>query len=105
MRYLTWILRLLAFVVILLFALKNTDPVVVRFFADYAVTGVPLIVVMLVMVIVGTVLGWLITLPSVLRHRREAARLKRDNGQLQQRLDTSPGQQATSTAVAPVRNP
>ena len=47
MRYLIWILRLAVFIVILLFALKNTDPVNVRFFADNVITGVPLIVVML----------------------------------------------------------
>src|SRR5690625_2489794 len=100
MRYLVWLLRLLAFVVILLFALKNTEPVAVRFFADYTITGVPLIVVMLVMVVIGTLLGWLITLPSLLRHRREITRLKRDNGNLQQRLNT-PAPRVSSTAVAP----
>lgn len=101
MRYLVWILRLFVFVIVLLFALKNTEPVAVQFFADYAITGVPLIVVMLVMVVLGSVLGWLITLPSLLRHRREIARLKRDKGSLQQRLDTSGTQPPASTAIVP----
>lgn len=103
MRYLVWILRLLAFVVILLFALKNTEPVAVRFFADYAITGVPLVVVMLVMVILGSILGWLVTLPSLLRHRREIARLKRDRGSLEQRLDAAGQPPTTTTAIAPIK--
>jgi len=32
MRYLVWVLRLLVFVIVLLFALKNTEPVQVSFF-------------------------------------------------------------------------
>ena len=31
MRYLVWALRLLVFVAVLMFALKNTDPVAVKF--------------------------------------------------------------------------
>ena len=33
MRYLVWALRLLVFVAVLMFALKNTDPVAVKFYA------------------------------------------------------------------------
>lgn len=43
MRYLVWALRLLVFVAVLMFALKNTDPVAVKFYADYVVQDVPLI--------------------------------------------------------------
>ena len=47
MRYLVWVLRLLVFVIVLLFALKNTEPVQVNFFAEHIIQDVPLIVVML----------------------------------------------------------
>lgn len=78
MRYLVWILRLVVFVVVLLFALKNTEPVDVSFFADHVVPGVPLIVVMLTTFVLGAVFGLLITAPSIVRRRREAARLRRE---------------------------
>ncbi|HLU15401.1 MAG TPA: LapA family protein [Burkholderiaceae bacterium] len=105
MRYLVWILRLLVFVVILMFALKNTGPVNVGFFGDYVVSGVPLIVVMLVMLVLGAVLGWFITLPSLLRYRREVARLKREKSQLQEKLErvsTPAAEPAAPATVAPV---
>lgn len=86
MRYLVWILRLTAFVIILLFALNNTTPVDVKLFENHTINSVPLIVVMLVMVVVGSVLGWFIALPSMLRHRRHVSKLKRENADLQQKL-------------------
>ena len=43
MRYLVWVLRALVFLLVLLFALKNTDPVNVRFYADHGIADVPLI--------------------------------------------------------------
>ena len=46
MRYLVWVLRFVVFLVVLLFALKNTDPVQVNFFADYSLGHVPVIIVM-----------------------------------------------------------
>lgn len=105
MRYLVWILRLLVFVIILLFALKNTGPVDVNFFGDYVIAGVPLIVVMLIMLVLGAVLGWFITLPSLLRHRRDIARLKRDKAQLEEKLEravTLPARPAAPATVAPL---
>ncbi|MBF6616154.1 LapA family protein [Pollutimonas thiosulfatoxidans] len=84
MRYLVWILRLVVFVVVLMFALKNTGPVDVNFFADHVITGVPLIVVMLTVFVLGVVLGLLIAAPSIMRRRRESARLKREIARLQE---------------------
>ncbi|HEY9459776.1 MAG TPA: LapA family protein [Paralcaligenes sp.] len=98
MRYLVWILRLLVFVLILLFALKNTGTVDVNFYADHVATGVPLIVVMLVAFVLGVVFGLLLTVPSVMRRRREVKKLKRDMIRLQDRLKF-PG--APSNAPAP----
>ncbi len=86
MRYLVWVLRLLVFILVLLFALKNTDPVNVNFFADHVVTGVPLIVVMLAVFVLGVVFGLLMTAPSILRRRREVKKLKRDLARLQESI-------------------
>ncbi|CCN17165.1 putative membrane protein [Bordetella bronchiseptica MO211] len=74
MRYLVWALRLLVFVAVLMFALKNTNPVAVTFYADYVVHDVPLIVVMLVVFVVGALFGLLLTVPAAMRRRREALR-------------------------------
>lgn len=78
MRYLVWALRLLVFLAVLMFALKNTEPVTVRFYAEHLVTQVPLIVVMLACFVLGAVLGLLLTVPAGLRRRREIARLRRE---------------------------
>lgn len=86
MRYLVWILRLAVFVVVLMFALKNTGPVTVNFFADHVMAGVPLIVVMLVAFILGIAFGFLVALPAVMRKRRESARLRRDISRLEEQL-------------------
>lgn len=104
MRYLVWVLRLAVFIVILLFALKNTDPVNVRFFADNVVTGIPLIVVMLAVFVLGVLLGWAIAAPAMMRRRREVARLKRDISRLEDdaRHPVSPTQPAAPETVAPL---
>jgi len=83
MRYLVWLLRLLVFVVVLMFALKNTQTVAVHFLADVTLADVPLVVVMLVTFVAGMLLGLLLTVPAGLRRRREAARLRRDVARLQ----------------------
>jgi len=111
MNWLVWLWRVLVFVLVLLFALNNTAPVSVTFYADYSLHDVPLIVVMLVSFFVGAVFVWLLTLPPVLRHRRELARLRRHLEKIeknQQRLEQQhapqPGQPATvpPDAVAPL---
>uniref|UniRef100_UPI003341C523 LapA family protein n=1 Tax=Castellaniella defragrans TaxID=75697 RepID=UPI003341C523 len=87
MRYLVWILRLAIFVIVLLFALRNTEPVDVGFFADKVLHQVPLIVVMLIAFVLGVVFGLLIAATAVLRKRREAARLRRELMRAQEALE------------------
>ena len=104
MRYLVWILRLVVFVVVLMFALKNTGPVDVRFFADHMVAGVPLIVVMLVVFVLGAVFGFLLAAPAIMRRRREVARLRRELAKLESKPVPSsvpPSSEAPET-VAPM---
>lgn len=100
MRYLVWILRLVVFVVVLLFALKNTGPVDVNFYAGHVVTDVPLIVVMLVVFVLGALFGLLMTAPAVMRRRREAARLRREVARLEEKQRQQPAA-PREAAVAP----
>ena len=103
MRYLVWVLRLLVFVLVLLFALKNTEPVDVRFYADHVISGIPLIVVMLVVFALGLVFGLLVTAPSVVRRRREAARLRKEVARLQESMrQTVPSEAVAPETVAPL---
>lgn len=104
MRYLVWLLRLVVFVVVLMFALKNTGPVTVNFFADHVVADVPLIVVMLVTFVLGIVFGFLVALPALMRKRREAARLRRDMARLeeQSRLPGARTESAPPEMTAPL---
>jgi uncharacterized integral membrane protein len=104
MRYLVWILRLIVFVVVLMFALKNTGPVDINFFADHVVTGVPLIVVMLTVFVLGAIFGLLIAAPSVMRRRREASKLRRDVARLEDQLKhpATPHEAMAPETVAPL---
>ncbi|GAA0221251.1 lipopolysaccharide assembly protein LapA domain-containing protein [Castellaniella daejeonensis] len=98
MRYLVWILRLVIFVIVLLFALKNTAPVDVGLFADHVLSQVPLIVVMLVAFILGVAFGLLMAATSLLRRRREINRLRRELARAQDAIDHP---QAASAPVIP----
>lgn len=104
MRYLVWVLRLLVFVLVLLFALKNTQPVQVSFFADYVLANVPLIVVMLVTFLLGLVLGLLIMIFNVTRKKREIAKLKRDVARLEDQIQNpvKPTDPAAVEVIAPL---
>lgn len=104
MRYLVWILRLVVFIVVLMFALKNTGPVDVSFFADHVVTGVPLIVVMLAVFVLGVIFGLLIAAPSIMRKRREAARLRRELVRLEEkgRQPAVPAAAVAPETIAPL---
>lgn len=102
MRYLVWVLRLLVFLVVLLFALKNTDPVQVSFFADYTLNNVPLIIVMLVAFLLGLLLGLLMMLLVLMRKKRELAKTKRDVARLEQRIDKKNPDPMTTEAIAPL---
>lgn len=102
MRYLVWALRLIVFVVVLMFALKNTGPVAVVFFGDYALQSVPLIVVMLGTFVLGAVFGLLLTVPASIRRRREAAKLRRELDRIQAAVRPEPSGPLSPDAVLPL---
>lgn len=76
MRYLNWIIRLVLFIALLGFAVKNGQPVTLSYFFGYEWQSY-LVIVLLIFFSVGTAVGVLAMLPSLLRQRREIAALKR----------------------------
>lgn len=77
LRYLSWMLRAALFLMLLLFALKNTEPVTLRFFFGES-WQIPLVLLLLIFFAFGAVLGVLAGVSRVLRHRREILALKRE---------------------------
>ena len=64
------------FVLLAAFAAKNADPVTLRFYFDLAVQT-PLVVVLFAFFLAGALFGMLALIGTVLRQRREIARLKK----------------------------
>ncbi len=77
MRYISWALRILLFLLLLGFALKNTDPVVLHFFLG-SQWEAPLAVVVLVFFGVGAAAGVVACLSFVYRQRREILQLRKE---------------------------
>jgi putative membrane protein len=77
MTALTWAVRLVIFSFLLVFALRNTEPVTLRFILDQAWQA-PLVIVLLAFFAGGAVLGALSLAGVLFRQRREIARLRRE---------------------------
>ncbi|MFO7748123.1 MAG: LapA family protein [Orrella sp.] len=100
-RYLAWTVKLLIFVLVVLFAYKNTAPVEVVLFDGIVWSNVPLIVVMVSAFVLGTLLGALVMLPSTWRRRREAGKLRRDLSKVKAAVATpSPSAKSEATLKA-----
>ena len=91
MRYLFWLLKFALFLLILSFAIKNTDMVSVRYYLGYEWQA-PLVLVLLVFFGLGTLAGIVASLSQMLRQRREIVALRRE---------LRAGQRAGSAAVQP----
>ncbi|MBI3480581.1 MAG: LapA family protein [Nitrosomonadales bacterium] len=78
MRYLNWFFRAVLFVALFGFAVKNDQPITLRYFFGYEWQS-SLVIVLLIFFTIGAAVGVLAMLGYVLRHRREIAALKRDN--------------------------
>lgn len=76
MRYLLWLLKFLLFVLILSFAVKNTDTVAVRYYLGYEWQA-PLVLVLLVVFCLGVAIGIVANFTHTFRQRREIVALKR----------------------------
>lgn len=77
MSYLGWLLRAVLFIMLFGFAVKNDQPVTLRYFFGYE-WQTSLVVVLLIFFAAGAVVGVLAMFASLLRQRREITRLKRD---------------------------
>ena len=100
MQALAWILRLVVVAILIWFALKNAQQVEV-----FGLPGqswqAPLVFVLLVAFVAGVVIGLTAWIPTVVRQRREIARLKRAAEQQAQvaSLVSPPAQDATGSQV------
>jgi uncharacterized integral membrane protein len=78
MRILTWLVRLGLFLVMMGFALSNTDTATLRFFGiPQFEWRAPLVLFLLLFFAAGTLFGVIASMPRVLRQRRELGRLRR----------------------------
>lgn len=77
MKYLIWASRILLFLVLLGFALKNDQPVVLRYFFGYQWEA-SLVLILLIFFTAGAVLGVLVMMFTLLRQRRELSALKKE---------------------------
>ncbi len=76
MQALVWVLRFLIVVVLVWFAVKNAQTVTLHGLPEQSWQA-PLVFVLLVAFVAGVVIGLLAWVPTVVRQRREIARLKR----------------------------
>lgn len=76
MRYLNWILRAALFFVLLGFAIKNEQPVTLRYFLGYE-WHTSLVVVLLIFFVTGAAVGILAMIGHILQQRREITRLQK----------------------------
>lgn len=70
MRYLLWLVLLPAFFILVAFALRNSDPITVRFFLGREWRA-PLSLVLLIFTSGGVLLGLIGAFPALYRQRRE----------------------------------
>jgi putative membrane protein len=78
MKAIAWLVRLVFFLLVLWFALKNTTPVPVRLTEKVVWNDVPLIVVMLACLVVGALAGAAALAPRLFRGHRRPSRHGRE---------------------------
>ena len=90
MRLVTWTIRLALFLLLLVFAVWNTEPVTLRFWFGQAWQA-PLVIVLLAFFAAGVLFGIAAVLGTTLRQRREIGRLRRESrAQGQPQSDAAP---------------
>jgi len=92
MRYLKWLLRIMLFLLLLGWAVRNEQPVLLRFFFGYE-WQTTLVVIMLSLFMLGVALGLAVSWGDSLRLRREMAALKRELRQKNKPEDAADTQQ------------
>jgi putative membrane protein len=76
MRYLGWLFRLIIFLLLLGFALKNSELITVHYYLDYEWQA-PLVLVLLGFFAMGALIGLLALMPHLIRLRRELGKLRK----------------------------
>lgn len=76
MQALAWILRIAIVLVLVWFAVRNSQPVTLHGLPEQSWQA-PLVFVVLVAFVAGVVIGLTAWLPTVVRQRREVARLRK----------------------------
>jgi lipopolysaccharide assembly protein A len=76
MRYLGWLIKGGIFVLLLGFALRNSEVVTVHYYLDY-VWKAPLVLILLGFFTMGAIIGLLAIMPHLIRQRRELGRLRK----------------------------
>jgi uncharacterized integral membrane protein len=79
MTILTWVIRLIIFFFLVVFAVQNTDPVKIKLFVEPGLEA-PLVIVLLVSFSAGVILGLVSLLGALYRQRREISRLRQQAG-------------------------
>ena len=103
MRILSWLFKLGLFLVMLGFALSNTDTATLRFFGIPEFEWrAPMVVFLLLFFAAGALIGVIATMPLVLRQRRSIGRLERGAADGAKRAPTRPVE-SQAPAVPAVR--
>ena len=105
MQAVVWIVRFLIVVVLVWFAVKNAQIVTLHGLPEQQLQA-PLVFVLLVVFVAGVVIGLLAWVPTVIRQRRELARLRRAADK-QEALAAiaSPAEPRAAVAAAPAALP
>lgn len=77
MRYLGWIVKAVLFILLLGFAVRNSDVVTLRYYLGYEWQA-PLVLVILMFFVAGTIVGVTACMGYLFRQRRELTRLRKD---------------------------
>ncbi|MGA7180566.1 MAG: LapA family protein [Thiobacillaceae bacterium] len=76
MRYLGWLIKAVIFILLLGFALKNSELVTVHYYLNY-VWEAPLVLVLLGFFTMGAMTGLLAVMPHLIRQRRELGKMRK----------------------------
>lgn len=77
MKAIGWLLGIVYFLLILVFAINNAEPVTLRLTSKIVLGEMPLVVILLASFALGVLLGLIALAPKVLLLKRELARLRR----------------------------
>ncbi|MDE1943443.1 MAG: LapA family protein [Betaproteobacteria bacterium] len=95
MVYLKWLVRIVIFVLLLGFAVKNLEPVTLNYFLGYQWQE-PLVVILLAFTLLGVIIGLLASMSTLFRQRREIQALRREL----RRLDKSVSETQSASPIA-----